>query len=119
MPDTVLKTMEGHDDKWFHMSLGLKEGCPAAPIEFSIDHSFIMKDLKSRLLENPDGNIRVGFLKQRNSMIFRSSVKIRLQRRLDGQGKWNKRRSPSTSFCSQMIPQVCAEGQKCRTARRC
>ena len=29
-----VKNNGGHDDKWFHMSLGLKEGCPAAPIEF-------------------------------------------------------------------------------------
>ena len=56
-----VKNSEGHDDKWFRMSLGLKEGCPAAPIEFSIYHSFIMKDLKSRLLHSSDENIRVGF----------------------------------------------------------
>ena len=37
------------------------EGCPAAPIEISICHSFIMKDLKSRLLENPGESVRVGF----------------------------------------------------------
>ena len=43
------------------MSLGLKEGCPAAPIEFSIYHSFIMKELKARLLENQEESIRVGF----------------------------------------------------------
>ena len=43
------------------MSLGLKEGCPAANIEFSIYHSFIMKDLKTRLLQSDDENIRVGF----------------------------------------------------------
>ena len=61
MPDTALKNGEGHDDKWFHMSLGLKEGYPAAPIEFSIYHSFIMKDLKSRLLQNSDESVRVGF----------------------------------------------------------
>ena len=61
MPDIVSKTMVCHDDKWFHMSLGLKEGCPAAPIEFSIYHSFIMKELKARLLENPEESIRVGF----------------------------------------------------------
>ena len=29
-----VKNSEGHDDKWFCVSLGLKEGCPAAPIEF-------------------------------------------------------------------------------------
>ena len=51
----------GHDDKWFHMSLGLKEGCPAAPIEFSIYHSFIMKELKARMLEKSRESIRVGF----------------------------------------------------------
>ena len=56
-----VKNSEGHSDRWFHMSLGLKEGCPAAPIKFSIYHSFIMKDLKSRLLENPDESVRVGF----------------------------------------------------------
>ena len=49
-----VKNNGGHDHKCFHMSLGLKEGCPAAPI-------FIMNDLKSRLLENPDENICVGF----------------------------------------------------------
>ena len=43
------------------MSLGLKEGCPAAPIEFSIYQSFIMKDLKTRLLRNSDESGRVGF----------------------------------------------------------
>ena len=43
------------------MSLGLKEGCPAAPIEFSIYHSFIMKDLKSRLLRSYGESVRVGF----------------------------------------------------------
>ena len=56
-----LKNSEGHSDGWFNMSLGLQEGCPAAPIEFSIYHSFIMKDLKSRLLENSDESVRVGF----------------------------------------------------------
>ena len=56
-----VKNNGGHDDKWFHMSLGLKEGCPAAPIEFSIYHSFIMKDLKARLSESPEESIRVGF----------------------------------------------------------
>ena len=56
-----VKNSEGHDDKWFCMSLGLKDGCPAAPIEFSIYHSFIMKDLKARLLQSDDENIRVGF----------------------------------------------------------
>ena len=55
-----VKKSEGHDDKWFRMSLGLKEGSPAAPIEFSIYHSFIMKDLKSRLLRSSDESIRVG-----------------------------------------------------------
>ena len=30
------KNSEGHSDRWFNMSLGLKEGCPATPIEFSI-----------------------------------------------------------------------------------
>ena len=55
-----VKNNGGHDDKWFHMSLGLKEGCPAAPIEFSIYH-FIMKDLKSRLMKSPDESVRVGF----------------------------------------------------------
>ena len=43
------------------MSLGLKEGCPAAPIEFSIYQSYIMKDLKTRLLQSDDENVRVGF----------------------------------------------------------
>ena len=52
------KNNGGHDDKWFHMSLGLKEGCPAAPIEFSIYHSFIMKDSKARLLESPPAHTR-------------------------------------------------------------
>ena len=56
-----VKNSEGHDEKWFRMSLGLKEGCPAAPIEFSIYHSFIMRDLKSRLLRNSDERVRVGF----------------------------------------------------------
>ena len=56
-----VKNNEGHDDNWFRMSLGLKEGCPAAPIEFSINYSVIMKDLKSRLLQSADENIRVGF----------------------------------------------------------
>ena len=52
---------EGHSDGSFNMSLGLKEGCPAAPIVFSIYHSFIRKNLKSRLLENSDESVRVGF----------------------------------------------------------
>ena len=43
------------------MSLGLKEGCPAAPIEFSIYQSYVVKDLKSRLLRNSDESVRVGF----------------------------------------------------------
>ena len=56
-----VQNSEGHSDCWFNMSLGPKEGCPAAPIEFSIYHSFIMKDLKSRLLENLNESVRVGF----------------------------------------------------------
>ena len=56
-----VENSEGHSDRWFNVSLGLKEGCSAAPIEFSIYQSFIMKDLKSRLLENPDESVRVGF----------------------------------------------------------
>ena len=56
-----VKNSEGHSDCWFNMSLGLKEGCPAAPIEFSIYQSFIMRDLKSRLLDNSDESVRVGF----------------------------------------------------------
>ena len=56
-----VKNSEGHSDRWFNMSLGLKEGCPDAPIEFSIYHSNIMSDLKSRLLENSDESVRVGF----------------------------------------------------------
>ena len=51
----------GHSKGWFNMNLGLKEGCPAAPIEFSMYHFFISKDLKSRLLGNPRESVRVGF----------------------------------------------------------
>ena len=56
-----VQNSEGHSDCWFNMSLGLKEGCPAAPIEFFNLPLFIMKDLKSRLLENSDESVRVGF----------------------------------------------------------
>ena len=60
MPDIASRTA-GHNRKWFKMSLGHKEGCPAAPIEFSIYHSFIMKDLKARLMENQGGKVHVEF----------------------------------------------------------
>ena len=56
-----IKNNEGHNRKWFKMSLGLKEGFLAAPIEFSIYHFFIMKDLKARLMVNQDGKVHVGF----------------------------------------------------------
>ena len=111
-----VKNYGGHDDKWYHMSLGLKEGCPAAPIEFSIYHSFIMKDLKSRLLENPEESIRVGFgTEEFNDLpLIRENAptkKIGWARRVEQTSK-------SVSFCSQMTPRVCAGGQICRTARR-
>ena len=61
MPRYRVKNSEDHDDKWFRMSLGLKEGCPASPIEFSICHFVIMKELKARLLENQEESVRVGF----------------------------------------------------------
>ena len=46
-----------------HGFWGSSEGCHSdgAPIEFSIYHSFIMKELRSRLLENPGESVRVGF----------------------------------------------------------
>ena len=56
-----IKNNEGQNKRWFKMSLGLKEGCPAAPIEFLIYHTFMMKDLKAHMKEKQDGKVRVGF----------------------------------------------------------
>ena len=49
-----VKYSEGRSEDWFNMIFGHKEGWLAAPIEFSIFHSFIMKELKSR-------GVRFGF----------------------------------------------------------
>ena len=56
-----VKSSEGHSQRWLNMSVCLKEGCPAASIEFSIYHSFTMIDLKSRLSGYLDGRVQVGF----------------------------------------------------------
>ena len=111
-----VKSNGGHDDKWFHMSLGLKEGCPAVPIEFSIYHSFIMKELNARMMENQEESIRVGFGTEEFNDL-RSFEKMRRQRKSGGQEKSSKHRSPSTSSCSQTIQRVYAGGQICRTAK--
>ena len=83
-----VKNSEGHSDRWFNMSLGLKEGCPAAPIEFSIYHSVIMKDLKSRLLENPDESVRVGFGSEEFNDLLLIRENPSCKKSLDGQEQW-------------------------------